>query len=208
MTIQAKTVRVPAEAAAQLREADPVMRALVERFGLIEYPVDPDLWRALVGSVVGQQLSMKAAATIRARVAALGENGFPTPDRVLAIDDETLRACGLSRAKLGYIRDIARSWVAGGIRPEEIAGMADDAVIETLARLRGVGRWTAEMILIFSLGRADVLAVDDLGIRVGAHRAYGLADRPGKAELLLLGEPWRPFRTYASLYLWRSLAPG
>jgi DNA-3-methyladenine glycosylase II len=197
---------VPGEAIDFLRSADPVMSSLVERIGAIEYDVQPDLWRALVDSVIGQQLSVRAAATIRGRVAALGGEAFPSPAILLGMDEEALRGAGLSRAKLSYLRDIASKWAAGEIRPIEVADASDEEVIATLVRMRGVGRWTAEMVLIFSLARPDVLAVDDLGIRVAAEKAYGLPERPSSSELRRLGEAWRPYRSYASLYLWRSLA--
>ena len=200
-----RPVMVPVEAIEHLRASDPVMRALVDEIGALEYTTDGDLWRAVVGSIVGQQLSVKAAATIRDRVAALGRNGFPSPETLLALPEEDLRACGLSRAKTSYVREAARSWIAGDIAHQDISAAPDEEVIEHLVKLRGVGRWTAEMVLIFSLQRPDVLAVDDLGIRVAVQRAYGLTERPNQAEVLRIGEPWRPYRSYASLYLWRSL---
>ncbi|MEX2582886.1 MAG: DNA-3-methyladenine glycosylase [Gemmatimonadota bacterium] len=200
------TVAVPAAAAEHLSRTDPVMARLVGEHGLIEYRVDPDLWRSLVGSIVGQQLSVKAAATIRGRIAALaGEGGFPAPEAIDAASDETLRACGLSRGKLSYLRDLSRRWMAGEIDAGALADLDDDEVIERLVQIRGVGRWTAEMVLIFSLGRPDVLAVDDLGLRAGAERCYALTKRPDKEDLRSMGEPWRPYRSYASLYLWESL---
>ncbi len=200
-----RSVAVQAEAIEYLAASDPVMKSLVHSVGPIEYNVDDDLWSAVVGSILGQQLSVKAAATIRARVAQLGDDGFPTPARILALPEDELRACGLSRAKTSYVRDAARAWVAGDVPHREIPEAPDEVVIQELVKLRGVGRWTAEMVLIFSLQRPDVLAVDDLGIRVAVQRAYGLAERPGQAEVLRIGEPWRPYRSYASLYLWRSL---
>jgi DNA-3-methyladenine glycosylase II len=200
-----RSVAIPEAALAHLRSADPVLRALIDRIGPIEYPVDAYLWRAVIGSIVGQQLSVKAAATIRSRVGAIGGNGFPTPETILRVSAEELRACGLSRAKVSYVQGAARSWSAGEIDPDDLRTAPDDAVIATLAGLRGVGRWTAEMVLIFSLGRPDVLAVDDLGIRTAVQRVYGLADRPNRVEVMRIGEPWQPFRSFASLYLWWSL---
>jgi DNA-3-methyladenine glycosylase II len=196
--------RIHPEALERLR-LDPVMATLIDRVGVLEYSVEPDLWRAIVGSIVGQQLSLAAAATIRGRIAALGSNGYPTPAELFSAPDEILRACGLSRAKVSYVRDAARAWLEGEIKPDEIARLGDEDVIEQLVRLRGVGRWTAEMVLIFSLDRPDVLAVDDLGIKVAVQRAYGLDARPAKAELEEIGSRWRPFRSHASRYLWRSL---
>lgn len=200
-----RRVPIPEVAVAYLTDADPIMASLIERVGPIDYSVDRNLWRAMVGSIVGQQLSVKAAATIRARVAALGSEGFPDPVALLAVPEDRLRECGLSRSKASYVRDAARYWVAGRIDEGAIAQASDEAVIEELVSLRGVGRWTAEMVLIFSLGRRDVLAVDDLGIRVAVQKAYGLDDRPDRATVHAVGEAWKPYRTFASLYLWRSL---
>lgn len=197
---------ISAAALAHLRAADPVLGALIERVGPFQPSLQPDLWWALVGSIVGQQLSVQAAATIRARVAALANGaGVPGPVELLAVPEETLRACGLSRAKAAYVRDLARRWADGELDAERIRGLPDEAVIAELTRIKGIGRWTAEMVLIFSLGRPDVLPVDDLGFRTAVQRAYGRAERPGAAELRALGEPWRPYRTAATLYLWRSL---
>jgi DNA-3-methyladenine glycosylase II len=196
---------IPDEARAHLSAADPVMAELVGRLGAIEYTVDSDLWRALVGSIVGQQLSVAAATTIRARIAALDPVRFPTPETLLDLPDDTLRRCGLSRPKIAYLRDASRRWIAGEVRPTELTGLSDDEVIDTLVAIKGIGRWTAEMVLLFSLGRPDVLAVDDLGIRSAVQRAYGLDARPDRAEVARIGAPWKPFRSYASLYLWRSL---
>lgn len=197
-------LEVPAQAVAHLRQSDPHMAALVDRVGELHIPVEPDLWRSLVGAIVGQQLSVAAARTIRGRIAALGQAEFPAPEEILELSDETLRGAGLSRAKVIYVRDLAAHWIAGELNPAEIRDLPDEAVIERLVRVKGIGRWTAEMVLLFSLARPDVLAVDDLGLRIGAQRAYGLAERPSAAELIRLGEPWRPYRSYASLFLWRA----
>lgn len=194
-----------AEATAHLRAADPVLRGLIDRIGPIEQTLEPDLWWSLVDAIVSQQLSVKAAATIAGRVAALGADGRPTPREILAADDERLRAAGLSRAKTVYVKDLAAKWLDGTLRHEQLREMDDAEVVAELTRVKGIGTWTAEMILIFTLGRPDVLPVDDLGVRVAAQRLYGLAERPGRDELLRIGEPWRPWRTLASRYLWVSL---
>ncbi|MQA91845.1 MAG: DNA-3-methyladenine glycosylase 2 family protein [Gemmatimonas sp.] len=204
VTSDLHTASIPAEAVDYLRRVDPILAGLVSIHGALEYPIDSDLWRSLVSSIVGQQLSIKAAATIRERVAAL-DGGFPTPETIETLSDESLRGCGLSRAKVGFLRDLARRWLAGEIDPPHLERLPDEEVIEHLVRVRGVGRWTAEMVLIFSLGRPDVLAVDDLGLRSAAQRLYGLAERPEREEFDALGAPWRPYRSYASLYLWQSL---
>jgi DNA-3-methyladenine glycosylase II len=203
-----KAVRTAATSKAALDHLrmDPVMAGVIERVGPIEYSVDPDLWRGLVGSIVGQQLSVLAARTIRGRIEALGgDAGFPTPELIASLPEETLRSCGLSGAKTRYVRDVARVCLTGELEDDRLERLDDEAVIEALVRIKGVGRWTAEMVLIFTLDRPDVLAVDDLGIRVAVQRAYGLGDRPGREELTRIGEPWRPFRSLASRYLWRSL---
>lgn len=196
---------VPDEALDHLRRADPVMRGVIDRVGSFAPPHEPDLWRALVEAIAGQQLSIRAAATIVERLASTGENGFPTPPEVLASSDDTLRGCGLSRAKTAYLRDLAAKWLDETVDPERLRELDDDAVVAELVQVRGIGRWTAEMALIFCLRRPDVLPVDDLGFRSAVQREYGLAERPDAATLRAVAEPWRPYRSFATLYLWRSL---
>lgn len=206
MTIR-RPVRAPAppEAVEHLRRADPVLRGVIDRVGPLEVATEPDLWWSLVDAIMSQQLSVKAASTIIGRLAALGASGRPTPAELLAADEEALRAAGLSRAKVRYVKDLAARWLDGSLDPARIPTMTDEEVIAELTRVKGIGTWTAEMILIFTLGRPDVLPVDDLAIRVAVQQHYGLAERPGRGELLRIGEPWRPWRTIASRYLWRSL---
>jgi len=196
---------IPAEAVGLLRERDAVLRDVIDRVGPFEPSHEADLWWSLVDAIISQQLSVKAAATIAGRVEALGGGARPTPEALLALPDETLRACGLSRAKTVYVKDLAAKWLDNTLEPSRLPALSDDEVIEHLVRVKGIGRWTAEMFLIFTLRRPDVLPVDDLGLRVAVQRAYGLADRPGRAELERIGEPWRPYRSAATLYLWRSL---
>ncbi len=197
-------LRPSAAAVAHLR-ADPALVAVIDRVGPFERPVQPDLWRALARAIVGQQLSMAAAGTIDGRFACLGAGGYPTPEEVARLGEAELRGCGLSRAKAAYIRDLAAHWSSGSLDPEHIATLPDEKAIAALTRVHGVGRWTAEMALIFSLRRPDVLPVDDLGFRVGVQRAYGLDERPAAKELREMAEPWRPYRSVATLYLWESL---
>jgi DNA-3-methyladenine glycosylase II len=193
----------PPEAVEHLRRADPVLGAAIDAVGPIELAVEPDPWWGLVDSIISQQVSVKAAWAIIARVAALGATGRPTPAEVAAMDDEVLRAAGLSRAKVRYVKELAARWLDGSLRHRELARMTDDEVVAELTRVKGVGTWTAELILIFTLGRPDVLPVGDLGVRVAVQRLYGLAERPGRDELLRIAEPWRPWRSLASRYLWR-----
>jgi DNA-3-methyladenine glycosylase II len=196
---------------AHLRSADPTMAELMDRFGHPEEvlrrrgprPADP--YGALLRSIVGQQLSTKAARSIYERLTALFDGGAPSPRALLDADPEELRAAGLSRAKVAYLRDLAERVEDGDLELERLAELPDGEVFEQLTAVKGLGRWTADMFLIFHLGRPDVLPVGDLGIRRAAQRAYGLDELPSPAELERIAEPWRPWRSLACLYLWRSL---
>lgn len=165
----------------------------------------PSIFTALVEAIVYQQLTGKAAAAIFARLCALfpGAQSGPAADQILAATDEELRGVGLSRSKILSLRDLARRAANGEIpTPSEICRMDDEAVIDHLTAIRGIGRWTAEMLLIFHLGRPDVLPVDDYGVRKGFAIAYG-RDLPSPKELAAYGARWKPYRTVASWYLWR-----
>jgi DNA-3-methyladenine glycosylase II len=193
----------------KLAAADPVMAELIQRIG--PCPIRPlkdrEPYEALARAIVYQQLSTKAAATILGRVVALfPKTDFPTPRQLIRKDDEALRAAGLSRAKTAALKDLARQTLVGVVPTRAEADAIDDeALIARLTAVKGVGRWTAEMFLISTLARPDILAVADLGLRKGAQRAYGLAATPSPDELYELGERWRPWRTTASWYLWRVL---
>jgi DNA-3-methyladenine glycosylase II len=200
------TSLIPPGAVDHLRAADPVLRGVIDRVGPLHRTADTELWGSLVGSIISQQLSVRAAATIEARVVALTDgDAMPGPGQMLRFPEEQLRACGLSGAKTRYVRDLAARWLDGTLPHRELPSMPDEEVIATLTQVKGIGRWTAEMVLIFTLARPDVLPVDDLGFRNAVQRAYDLPERPGAAESHALGEPWRPFRSAATLYLWRSL---
>jgi DNA-3-methyladenine glycosylase II len=202
-------VNQPAAAAEHLTGADPVMARLVAAHGVLDPDArgrPGDLYGALVRSIVGQQLSVTAARSIYERLAARFGGRAPTPEEVLADDPEELRAAaGLSRAKVAYLRSLAEHVRDGSLELDHFAELHDETVIAELVQVKGLGVWTAHMFLIFTLRRPDVLAVGDLGVRRGAQRAYGLADLPAPAELAALGEPWRPYRSYACRYLWASL---
>lgn len=194
----------------ELRAADPVMRGLIDARG----PLDEeervrgrpaDAYGALVRSIVGQQLSTKAAATIYGRVTDLFGGRTPTPADLLASDPDALRGAGLSRAKAAYLRDLAAHVEDGSLHLDRLTEMPDEDVIAELTAVKGLGTWTAQMFLMFHLRRPDVLPVGDLGIRRAAMLAYGLDEMPGPSELEPIAEPWRPHRTLACLYLWRSL---
>lgn len=194
-----------ARATAHLRAADPVLARAIEAVGPWRLTLEPDLFVALVDAIISQQLSIKAAATILGRIRALGTPAaFPTPSRLAVMPDERLRAAGCSRAKAAYLKDLSARIVAGTLDLEGLRRLPDEEVIHELVAVKGIGRWTAEMILIFALGRPDVWPVDDLGIVIAVQGLYGLPARPTRAELLALGEAWRPYRTVASWYLWQS----
>ena len=187
-----------------LRNADPVLGALIDRVGpyRIEY-LEP-AFDTLAKSIVYQQLSGKAARTIYSRLSdALG--GEVTPERVLKLTPARMRALGLSKQKIAYIRDLAAQTRDGRVDFAALPGLDDDAVVETLTRVKGVGVWTAHMFLIFALRRSDVLPVGDLGIRAAVRRAYALEETPTPGDVEERGRAWRPYASVASWYLWRSL---
>lgn len=193
-------------AATHLQNADPVLGEVITRVGAPQLGRERDAWRALASSIIGQQVSVHAARAIRGRFAALTpERDFPLPREVLTASDETLRGVGLSGNKVLSLRDLARHFEEGAIKPRRFAKMSDEEIIAALVPVRGIGRWTAEMFLIFSLGRPDVLAVDDLGLRNAMKTLYGLPEVPKPDKMREIAAPWQPFRSVASWYLWRSL---
>ncbi len=164
-----------------------------------------DAYGSLVRAIAGQQLSVKAARTIYDRLCGLYGGRTPTPTELIATDPDELRAVGLSRAKAAYLRDLAEHVEDGELDLERLPELPDDEVFEQLIAVKGLGRWTVDMFLIFHLGRADVLPVGDLGIRRAVQVAYGLDGLPAPAELTRIAAPWSPHRTLACLYLWASL---
>jgi DNA-3-methyladenine glycosylase II len=185
-----------------LARNDPVMKRLTALVGRCTLRPGGDPFRALVRAVVAQMISTQAARAINARIEeALGQL---CPDTVLTAGDERLRGLGLSWAKATSLTDLARRVHSGELPLAHLSKMEDDEVIERLVAVRGIGRWTAEMFQIFSLGRLDVLPVDDFGLRAGVRDQYALEELPGKAALRELAEPWRPYRSVATWYLWRS----
>ena len=194
----------------QLKGSDPVMAALIDRLGPLDEeqrrrgrPAEP--YAALVRSIVGQQLSTKAARTIYERLVALFHDHTPTPEELLKADTDKMRAAGLSRPKISYLRSLAEHVISGELELDRLTELPDEEVTEQLTAVKGLGQWTADMFLIFHLGRPDVLPVGDLGVRRAVEREYGLPDLPDAAQLTEIAEPWRPSRSLASLYLWRSL---
>lgn len=167
--------------------------------------LESDYFRALVDAIIGQQISVKAAAAILARVLALcAPDSILTPQHLHALDEDALRAVGCSRAKAIYLKDLSARIVAGQLDLAALQGLQDEEIVAQLVAVRGVGRWTAEMLLIFSLGRPDVWPVDDLGVVIAAQETWAIPARPKRKELLALGEPLRPYRTLAAWYLWQS----
>jgi DNA-3-methyladenine glycosylase II len=161
---------------------------------------------ALIGSIVSQQLSTKAAATIFARLLALFPDGEPlTTSAIASLEDTALRGVGLSGQKVGYLRDLCARMSDGRLQVDQLEQLEDEAVIEQLTSVKGFGRWTAQMFLMFRLHRPDVLPVGDLGIVNAVQRLYGLRKRPDARRLEKIGEPWRPYRSVACWYLWQTL---
>ena len=189
-----------------LARRDPIIRDLMRvhgRCGLADAQ-HTEPFKALAHAIVSQQLSTKAAATIAGRFDALFE-GAPAPARVAAVSDVRLRAVGLSMQKIGYLRDLCARIESGSLSLHALDALPDEDVIEMLTQVKGIGRWTAEMFLMFRLHRPDVLPVGDLGIVKAVQRAYRLRKAPDPRRLVKIGEPWRPYRSVACWYLWASL---
>ena len=186
-----------------LASRDPVLGAAIDRIGHIDREVFPDLFEALINSIAGQQISGKALATVWARLCAAV--GAVTPENLLAAGEERLRACGFSGRKVNYMLSAARAVADGALNIHSLVEKDDQEVIRTLTALPGVGRWTAEMLLTFSLQRPDVLAYDDFGIRKGLCRLYGL-DSVSKAQFAEYRARYAPYATVAALYLWHIAA--
>jgi DNA-3-methyladenine glycosylase II len=199
----------------QLAAADPTMAALITRVGEIDLETrlrrrseerPADAYGALLRAIVGQQLSTKAARTIYSRILELFDGRTPPPELLLEAGEEDLRAAGLSGRKVEYIRDLASHVLSGELELDRLGELSDEEVVEEIVAVRGLGIWTAEMFLLFHLERPDVLSGGDLGIRKAVQVEYGLDEMPAPARVLEIGEPWRPHRSLASLYLWESLA--
>lgn len=163
---------------------------------------------ALVRSIVFQQLSGKAASTIHRRFCELYPGKRPRAELVMTTDEAALRGAGLSRQKIGYLRDLSARVADGSLPLAHLGRLSDDAIIEHLVQVKGIGRWTVQMFLMFRLGRPDVLPELDLGVQNAIQKAYGLRKRPTPREVLRIGEKWRPYASMASWYMWRSLENG
>jgi DNA-3-methyladenine glycosylase II len=194
-----------------LRECgDPVMAGLVERIGPLDHESrrrgrPDDAYGSLVRTIVGQQLSTRAARTIYGRLTALFGDRAPTPAELIAAEEEALREAGLSRQKIRYLRDLAARVHGGELELHVLHELSDEEVSGKITAVKGLGRWSADMFLMFHLRRPDVLPVGDLGIRRAVEKAYGLPGLPDEDDLRTLASPWRPQRTLACLYLWEIL---
>jgi DNA-3-methyladenine glycosylase II len=201
-----------ARARAELAASDPVMAELVDRLG--EWSIGdrrrglpkPDAYGALLRTIVGQQLSTKAARTIHERVLGLFGGRTPTAEELLAVSEQDLRGAGLSGRKVTYIRDLAGHVQDGELELDRLDELSDEEVIEEIVAVRGLGRWSAEMVLMFHLERPDVFSGGDLGLRRAIQVAYGLEEMPTPEKAVERAERWRPHRTLAAVYLWESLA--
>ena len=200
------TTKIDAAAAARhFRKADPVITAVVKQVGPCTLKPQRDRFNMLVRSIISQQISTSAARSIRAKLEALIAPEKVSPEVLARFSLEQLKSAGLSSQKATYLHDLAAKAADGTVRLKMIGRRKDEEVIEELVQVKGIGRWTAQMFLIFSLGRPDVFPPDDLGIKVALRNLYGLADLPTRAEAHALAARWSPHSTFATWYLWRSL---
>ncbi len=190
---------------AHVHTSDPVIRPIIEAVGPITLRPARDRFAVLARSIISQQISTAAARTIRARLEAILQPEGLSPASLARQSEAKIRAAGISRQKASYLTDLARKVDDGTVPLDRIGRLADEEVIAKLTQIKGIGRWTAEMFLIFSLGRLDVLPVDDLGIRAALKRLHGLRELPDKKLCHELAAPWRPYATIGSWYCWRSL---
>jgi DNA-3-methyladenine glycosylase II len=188
-----------------LKRADPVLASIIDRVGPYKIQYREPIFQTLVRSIVYQQLHGKAALTIFNRLAAAAKTDPLTPESILKLRPARMRALGLSPQKLSYIRDLARRTRDGEVEFERFIELHDEAVIEHLTRVKGIGVWTAHMFLIFALRRHDVLPTGDLGVRAAIKKAYSLPELPTPEEMARIAAPWRPYSSVACWYLWRSL---
>jgi DNA-3-methyladenine glycosylase II len=203
-------MRIPVEHATKatrhLKRADPVMRALIGQVGRFELRLERNRFWMLVRSIISQQVSTAAARAIRGRFQSLFESGIVSADRLLDLSQSQLRGAGLSRLKVAYVFDLSDAVLSGRVRLRQIGRKADEEVIQELTQVKGIGCWTAQMFLIFSLGRLDVFPADDLGVRAAIRNLYNLTAMPDRETSQKIARSWRPYATVASWYCWRSIA--
>jgi DNA-3-methyladenine glycosylase II len=188
-----------------LARVDPALGAVIERVGPCTLKPGRDCFGSLCKAIISQQISGVVAAAISNRFKKLFPRSRPAAGRLLTLSDEQLRSVGLSRQKLSYLRDLAAHFAGAKVPTRRFAKMSDDEIIQSLIPIKGIGRWTAEMFLIFVLNRPDLLPVDDLGVRKGFQKVYGLRTEPKAAKMIQIAEKWRPWRTVGSWYMWRGM---
>ena len=193
------------EASKKLIKMDPVLGKIIPNFDLPAYNPGGSYFVNLVESIISQQLSIKAADTIWGRVQDLFKDRHVTPEEMLQLPDEKLRAAGLSFAKIKYIKDLATKTLESGIVFEQFEVMTDEEIITELVKVKGIGQWTAEMFLMFAMGRPDIFSYGDLGIRKGIQKLYNMKKEPTEKQAAKIAEKWRPYRTVACRYIWKSL---
>ncbi|MGD8191970.1 DNA-3-methyladenine glycosylase family protein [Brevibacillus ginsengisoli] len=195
---------------------DPYLRPLCKSFRGLRYLLDPDLFQSMIRTIIGQQLNLAFAATLTHRLLEVAGDSlqdeagntyllFPTPERVAQLTVAQLRDLQFSQRKAEYIIDFAKAVVEGRVELNRLQGMSDEEVIQYLLPLRGIGRWTVECLLMFGMGRSDLLPAADIGLRNGIQLVYGLTDKPDEQEIRRVGESWAPYRSYISLYIWESV---
>jgi DNA-3-methyladenine glycosylase II len=187
-----------------LSACDPVLAEIIQRVGPCTLAPRRDYFAALCQAIVNQQISTAAARAVWARFRALFTRQKVSPAELLLLDDQTMRSAGISRQKAGYLRSLAEAFASGAVSPRKLCRMDDEAVVQALIPIKGIGRWTAEMFLIFVLNRTDLLPVDDLGLCTQVQRGFKLRQYPNARKLQRLAEKWRPYRSIATWYLWRG----
>ncbi len=187
---------------------DAVMAGVIRRMGPFKLKRNRNYFQVLCKAIVGQQISTKAAESICHRFQGLFTNSRPTPEKVQSLPEQRLREVGLSAQKVKYLKDLSTKFLDGTVRPHRMAYQDNEEIIQQLTSVYGVGRWTAEMFLIFSLNRMDVLPVGDLGLRAGVQQLYNMRALPTPVKVLALGKKWQPYQTVGTWYTWRSLDEG
>jgi len=195
---------------AHVRKSDPKLKPILDARGILEFKPEGEPFESLVESILSQQLAGSAASAIIKKVRALFPDGELEANRIHSVEARKLRTAGVSPQKLTYLKDLAGRVVEGRLDLEALESMPDEEIIEVLDEVKGIGPWTVHMFLIFTLGRPNVLPVDDYGIRTSIQHVYGLSELPKKADIERLAEKWHPYSTVASLYLWhaKDSAPG
>lgn len=193
------------EEAIKFLKKDPKLAKIIKQVGSYNVKITKNRYQSLIEAIIAQQLSGIAAESILKKFKKLYKSKFPKPIQVIKTPDTKLRLLGLSKMKVSYIKDLSRKIDENELDMRKITAYSDEYIVEQLTRVRGIGRWTAEMFLIFSLGRLDVLPVGDLGLKKGIQLMYSYAELPNEKEIEQLAETWRPYRTVATWYLWKSL---